>query len=251
MIKAVYLVLLACIAIILGYSLWHSSVLDEVQLIFTTQPGLGVFISFLVTTLLVMLCVPYALMAAVIGFMLFQATKNVEKTVVLGTLAVWTGANLGAAIAFPIGRYLVRSEVARYAERTDAFKAFMKLFERSGLKLMVLIRLSIFTPFSLSNYVLGSTGVNYKHYLTGNLFILPECILYVYTGCSAETMQEAIAGKSSNAKTGLMICSILIAFGLVLWVSVEVKKIMKKELRKFDLAGQRDSIGSLTELQTP
>ena len=173
MIKAVYLVLLACIAIILGYSLWHSSVLDEVQLIFTTQPGLGVFISFLVTTLLVMLCVPYALMAAVIGFMLFQATKNVEKTLALGTLAVWAGANLGAAIAFPIGRYLIRSEVARYAERTDAFKAFMKLFERSGLKLMVLIRLSIFTPFGLSNYVLGSTGVTFKHFMTGNLFILP------------------------------------------------------------------------------
>ena len=251
MIKAVYLVFLAGIAIILGYALWQSSVLDEVQLIFAKQPGLGVFISFLVTTLLVMLCVPYAMIAAVTGFMLFQATRNVEKTVVLGTLAVWTGANLGAAIAFPIGRYLIRSEVTRYAERTDSFKAFMKLFERSGLKLMVLIRLSIFTPFSLSNYVLGSTGVDYKHYLTGNLFILPECILYVYTGCSAETMQEAIASESSNAKTGLMICSILATFTLILWVSVKVKKIMKKELRKLDLAAPRDSLGSLTEVQTP
>lgn len=81
-----------------------------------------------------------------------------------GFLYVWTGALLGAGLAFLIGRYLGRDFAASLIG--DRLKRFDEAIERNGFATVLYLRLMYF-PFTPMNFGMGLTKVRFFDYLLG------------------------------------------------------------------------------------
>src|SRR5262245_45259015 len=87
--------------------------------------------------------------------------------VAVGIPLVWVAANLGAAVAFLLGRTLARDRIAARVAGNPKFAAIDEAVGREGLKIVLLTRLSPAFPFNLLNYAYGLTRVSFRDYVVG------------------------------------------------------------------------------------
>ncbi len=95
-----------------------------------------------------------------------------------GFLYVWTGAIIGASLAFLIGRYLGRA----FAESIigDKLKQFDDAIERNGFAAVLYLRLMYF-PFTPMNFGMGLTKVRFWDYFFGTaLGILVGTFIFTF-----------------------------------------------------------------------
>src|SRR5262245_46574402 len=111
--------------------------------------------------------------------------------VAVGVPLVWVSANLGAAVAFLLGRTLARDRIASRVAGNPKFAAIDRAVGREGLKIVPLTRLSPAFPSNLLNYAYGLTQVTFRDYLVGSLVgTTPGTPMYVYP-CSLITIVTA------------------------------------------------------------
>jgi pyruvate/2-oxoglutarate dehydrogenase complex dihydrolipoamide dehydrogenase (E3) component/uncharacterized membrane protein YdjX (TVP38/TMEM64 family) len=116
-----------------------------------------------------------------------------------GTPLVWVAANLGATLAFLLGRTLARDAIARRVTGNPRFAAIDQAVGREGLKIVLLTRLSPVFPFNLLNYAYGLTRVSLRDYLIGSLVgMVPGTLMYVYLGSLVTSLTELTAGRTSG-----------------------------------------------------
>jgi uncharacterized membrane protein YdjX (TVP38/TMEM64 family) len=119
--------------------------------------------------------------------------------VVLGALAVWVAAMLGATAAFIIGRYLAREWVERQLAARGGFRAIDEAVAREGWKIVLLTRLSPAFPFVLLNYAFGLTRVSLRAYVAASAVgMIPGIAMYVYLGSLAGSLAAAVAGAGTQ-----------------------------------------------------
>lgn len=95
-----------------------------------------------------------------------------------GFLYVWTGAMIGAGLAFLIGRYLGRDFAASLIG--DRLKRFDDTIERNGFATVLYLRLMYF-PFTPMNFGMGLTKVRFWDYLLGTaLGILVGTFIFTF-----------------------------------------------------------------------
>ncbi len=133
----------------------------------------------------------------VIGYGLVTLTpipKNVVSVaagltwgVGLGVVLVYSGALIGAALAFAIGRALGREAVERF---TGARVARVdEVLRRRGLFALIGVRLVPVLPFTVINYTAGLTAVRRRDYAIGTMVgILPGTVAYVAVGAYGTTL---------------------------------------------------------------
>jgi uncharacterized membrane protein YdjX (TVP38/TMEM64 family) len=101
--------------------------------------------------------------------------------VAVGVPLVWVSANLGAAVAFLLGRTLARERIAARVAGNARFAAIDRAVLREGLTIVLLTRLSPAFPFNLLNYASGLPRVPFRHYLVRSLVgMIPGTAMYVY-----------------------------------------------------------------------
>lgn len=81
-----------------------------------------------------------------------------------GFLYVWTGAMIGAGLAFLIGRHLGRDFAASLIG--DKLKRFDDAIERNGFATVLYLRL-MYLPFTAMNFGMGLTKVRFWDYFLG------------------------------------------------------------------------------------
>lgn len=107
---------------------------------------------------------------------------------ILGTLITWTGAMLGAAVAFCLARTLGRPFVERMVsrhhwERLDEWAA------QDGWRVVLVSRLIPVIAFNLVNYAAGLTRLTWWQFLwTTGVGILPLTFLMVVMGDNIESL---------------------------------------------------------------
>ena len=115
-------------------------------------------------------------------------TAGVAFGLGVGTLTVFLAANLGAALAFLIGRYLLRSRVERWLEGREKLGAIDRAVESQGWRVVALTRLSPVLPFNVQNYVYGLTDIPLRTYVLVTLpCMLPATIAYNFAAGSVRT----------------------------------------------------------------
>jgi uncharacterized membrane protein YdjX (TVP38/TMEM64 family) len=118
--------------------------------------------------------------------------------VVQGTAVVWVAANLGAALAFLLGRTLARDWIAAQVAGNERFAAIDRAVGTRGFRIVLLTRLSPVFPFNLLNYAYGLTRVRLSDYVLGSMIgMLPGTAMYVYIGSLITSVTELAAGQSS------------------------------------------------------
>ncbi len=117
----------------------------------------------------------------------------------IGSALVWVAANVGAALAFLLGRTLAREWIAARVARNPRFAAIDRAVAQQGLRIVLLTRLSPVFPFNVLNYAFGLTRVRFRDYVLGSLVgMIPGTIMYVYLGSLVTSVTELAAGRPSG-----------------------------------------------------
>ncbi len=147
----------------------------------------------------------------------------------LGTLTVFAGANVGAALAFLVARYVMRNRVEKLLSSRPALQAIDRAVETQGWRIVFLTRLSPVFPFNAQNYFYGLTGVTFYQYVAASLAgMLPGTILYVYIGAAGAEVAEASGGAAGWGQTALLVAGLAATAAVV----VLVTRVARRELQK-------------------
>ncbi len=142
---------------------------------------------------------------------------------VAGSIVVTIGATVGATLAFLLARTVLRRRVEAMTAGNPKLREIDAAVQREGTKLMLLMRVSGFPPFTWINYALGLTGVRLVPYVLTTLFgIIPGVIAFTYAGA---------AGAAVATGSGQRWTLILTAIGAIL-VSVYVARIAATAVRR-------------------
>ena len=160
--------------------------------------------------------------------------------VFVGTLAAWSGAVLGASLAFLIGRYLARSKIEEQTKGNKKFRAIDEAIGKRGWKIIGLLRLSPLIPFNLSNYFYGITKVGFWPYLFSSAGgMLPGTLLYVYLGAAGKVELSGGGKEYSPVQYVFFGVGLLATIGVTIWVSRIAKKALKESGATKDDGEQR------------
>lgn len=121
----------------------------------------------------------------------------------LGALLSWTGALIGAALAFWLGRLMGRDAVNRLLngrlDRADAALA------EHGFLAVVAVRLVPVLPFTAVNYAAGLTGVRFAPYLLGSAIgMAPGSLAYAALGGAGTSPWGVLLGLTGLVVVGLV-----------------------------------------------
>jgi uncharacterized membrane protein YdjX (TVP38/TMEM64 family) len=149
-----------------------------------------------------------------------------------GAIVNLIGATLGATAAFLLARSVLRHRVERVTSGNARFAALDRAITKEGTKIMWLVRISGFPPFTWVNYAFGLTGVHLRPYVMTTFFgIIPGTIAFTYAGA---------AGAAALSGNGNRIVLIVTAVGAVA-VSVFIARIAMKAIRRAGVEDTQDS----------
>ena len=147
-----------------------------------------------------------------------------------GSIIVLIGATLGATLAFLLARTVLRHRVERMTANNAKFRALDRAITREGTKIMWLVRLSGFPPFTWVNYAFGLTGIRLMPFLLTTFFgIIPGTLAFTWAGA---------AGAAALTGTGNRILLIVTAGGAIL-VSLFIARIALQAIHR---AGVDDEV---------
>ncbi len=124
------------------------------------------------------------------------------------------GANLGASLAYFIGRCFMRD----FVDNTDKFQNYIGRLKKNGFTTVFIMRLAFF-PYDFVNYLSGSLGINYFSFITATILgSLPGAFSFVFFGASAKDLDS-----KPSFDFRILLVSILIFI-----TSIVVSKLIKK-----------------------
>ncbi|GMI76079.1 hypothetical protein like AT1G03260 [Hibiscus trionum] len=113
----------------------------------------------------------------------------------VGFIADSIGATLGATVAFIFGRTIGRSYVISKLRNYSQFQAVAIASERSGFKIVLLLRLVPLLPFNVLNYLLSVTPVRLGEYVLASwLGMMPTTFGMVYVGTTLKDLSNVTYG---------------------------------------------------------
>ncbi|GJX07525.1 SNARE associated Golgi protein [Tanacetum coccineum] len=138
----------------------------------------------------------------------------------VGFVADSIGATLGATAAFLVGKTIGRSYVISKLRKYPKFQAIAIAIQRSGFKIVLLLRFVPLLPFNVLNYLLSVTPVPLWEYMLATwLGMMPITFVFVYIGTTLKDLSDVTHGWHDISKTrwifmasGLVTSVILIAY---------------------------------------
>ena len=176
-------------------------------------PSLGVFgplVLVLVDAIVCLIFLPGSAVTLAAGFLYGTAA---------GALIASAGSTLGAAAAFLISRFLVRTWIESRMATHPTFIALDRAIGREGFKIVLLCRLCSLIPFDVTSYVSGITKVSFRKYIFATfLGRLPETLMFAYLGTTVKSIHDLVRG---NVEFGLA-QRVFTVLGLIATVAVTV-----------------------------
>ncbi|KAL1832500.1 hypothetical protein DCAR_0102511 [Daucus carota subsp. sativus] len=151
----------------------------------------------------------------------------------VGFLADSAGATAGAAAVFLLGRTIARSFVISKVKDYPQFQAVAIAVQKSGFKIMLLLRLVPILPFSMLNYLLCMTPTSTVEYILATwLGMMPLTLVLVYAGTTLKDLSDVTNGwhELSKSRWALIIFSLLVSVVLIFWVTKVAKSALEKAL---------------------
>lgn len=149
----------------------------------------------------------------------------------LGFVADSIGATIGATAAFLLGRTIGRSYVISKLKDYPKFQAVAIAIQRSGFKIVLLLRLVPLLPFNMLNYLLSVTPVSLGEYVLASwLGMMPITLALVYVGTTLKDLSD-VTHEWSEISTSRWV-AIILGFLISVILMVCVTKVAKTALEK-------------------
>ncbi|KAM7462637.1 hypothetical protein LguiA_030758 [Lonicera macranthoides] len=151
----------------------------------------------------------------------------------VGFLADSIGATIGATAAFVLGRTIGRSFVISKLNDYPKFQAVALAIERSGFKIVLLLRLVPLLPFNMLNYLLSVTPVPIWEYMLASwLGMMPITLALVYVGTTLKDLSDVTHGWGELSKTrwAFIILGLVVSVALMICVTKVAKSALESAL---------------------
>ncbi|RCV14297.1 hypothetical protein SEVIR_2G426300v4 [Setaria viridis] len=176
----------------------------------------------------------------------------------VGFVADSLGATIGATAAFLLGRTIGRPYVLSKCKDYPKFQAVAIAIQRSGFKIVLLLRLVPLLPFNMLNYLLSVTPVGIGEYMLASwLGMMPITLALVYVGTTLKDLSDVTHGWSEISTTRwiLIISGFVLSVVLIICVTKVAKSSLEKALAE---NGELDAgtsqlpvVASPSDLQQP
>ncbi|KAK6937498.1 SNARE associated Golgi protein [Dillenia turbinata] len=167
----------------------------------------------------------------------------------VGFVADSIGATIGATAALFIGRTIGRPYVISKLKNYPQFQAVAFAIQRSGFKIVLLLRLTPLLPFNMLNYLLSVTPVGIGEYMLATWFgMMPITFALVYVGTTLKDLSDVTHGWSKVSKARW--ACLALGLGLSVILIVCIAKVAKASLDKA-LAENGDSEGAVASQHLP
>lgn len=167
--------------------------------------------------------------------LLLTAPAGLLYGTLLGTLIVSPASVIGATCAFLVARYAARAWVTRKLEKYPKFAAIDRAVEKSGFKVILLLRLQPVLPFNLLNYALGLTRIRLRDYVVASwIGMLPATVLYVYLGSLVQNFSDLLHGNlpGSRSRAALLWVGLAAIVVLVWYIGRIARHALDQELER-------------------
>lgn len=162
-----------------------------------------------------------------------------------GLAAVWIGGTIGQALAFLLGRYLLRDCIVTLGRgKWRKWEVVDKAIELDGWKLVLLLRLSPLVPYNLLNVTMAMTKIDFWQFaMVSSVAIVPESAVMCYFGSLAKNVRDVVGGHAGPSGIinwvlgGLSVALCLLAAG---WSTVVARRAMKRAEAIIRLAHHMD-----------
>lgn len=139
----------------------------------------------------------------------------------IGFLADSIGATLGAGAAFLLGRTIGKSYVLSKLKDYPRFCSVAIAINKSGFKIVLLLRLVPLLPFSMLNYLLSVTPLPIGEYILASwLGMMPITLALVYVGTTLKDLSDVTHGWSELSKTRWALIVLGLVVSVILMISV-------------------------------
>ncbi len=155
----------------------------------------------------------------------------------MGLILTVVAANLGATVAFLLGRTLLRNRVESWVRVEPRFDAIDAAVEQNGFKIVALLRMSPIFPFTIFNYLLALTRVPYWKYALGTFCgMLPLNAAIIYISCeaakAAKDLSDAEMKEVNLMRFALRIAGIVMAIIALAVISRIAARAVKKKVEE-------------------
>ncbi|XP_031495141.1 uncharacterized protein LOC116260791 [Nymphaea colorata] len=157
----------------------------------------------------------------------------------IGFLADSIGATIGATAAFLLGRTIGKPLVMSKLKDYPQFQAVAIAIQRSGFKIVLLLRLVPLLPFNMLNYLLSVTPVSLGEYMMASwLGMMPITFALVYVGTTLKDLSDVTHGWSeiSTTRWVMLVSGLVLSVILMICVTKVAKSSLEKALMENDAA---------------
>ncbi|XP_076888381.1 uncharacterized protein LOC143538793 [Bidens hawaiensis] len=169
----------------------------------------------------------------------------------MGFLADSIGAVIGATAAFLLGRTIGKTYVISKLGDYPKFRAVAIAIQKSGFKIVLLLRLVPLLPFNMLNYLLSVTPISVWEYMMASwLGMMPITLALVYVGTTLKDLADVTHGWSRFSKTrwALVILSFVVSVILMAVVTKVAKSALEKALTEgIDIDGSGSESSSVVD----
>ncbi|CAL1362005.1 unnamed protein product [Linum trigynum] len=151
----------------------------------------------------------------------------------VGFIADSIGATLGATAAFLVGRTVGRPYIISKLKNYPKFQAVTIAVERSGFKIVLLLRLVPLLPFNMLNYLLSVTPVRVGDFVLASMLgVMPITFALVYVGTTLNDLSAITHGwaEASKMRWIFMVLGLAISGVLFFLIGRIAKAALEKAL---------------------
>jgi uncharacterized membrane protein YdjX (TVP38/TMEM64 family) len=202
----------------------------------------GIFYFMLIYILFVVLMVPSTFLTLG-GAAIFSASLGPTKAFLIHNMVVLSCQIIGGVIAMLIARYFMQDFIKKHIiTRIKMFTAIDNGLNKSGIRMVILMRMTPVIPYNIFNYAMGVTSLSVKDFVLGSVGMIPWTAAYIYVGVNLEGMQDLFAGTYDlGPYTGVYV---VVGACTAIMMTMLVIMIAKSELDKMLEVEKEQSISS-------
>ncbi|XP_047326076.1 TVP38/TMEM64 family membrane protein slr0305 [Impatiens glandulifera] len=151
------------------------------------------------------------------------------------------GGTAGATAAFLLGRTIGRSYVTSILNKFPKFQAIAIAIERSGFKIVLLLRLIPLLPFNMLNYLIAVTPISLGEYVLATwIGTMPQTFVLVYVGTTLKDLSDITNHDWSEfSLTHWMVLAV--GFTVSVMIMIYISRLAKLSLENALITGNMNN----------
>jgi len=152
---------------------------------------------------------------------------------VKGYVTLILGALIGASVSFYVCRTTMRTWVEEQISLYPPLMSLMRAIDRHAFKVCVMLR-SAPIPWGLQNSFLAVSGMRFRLYFFSTwLGLLPEQILFIYTGTTAKDLSEIFTRReATRLETAIVAFQVSVCVFMLIALIYSGRKIFQQAVKE-------------------